>query len=266
MTDSPELSNLRAVEQRAGSSPGRAGPRPPGGPRGGAATFRATSTTNAGSLRLPRWGGGARNGASVSTSRRSAGTVRATSWMTSGAREGHDARERDVEPEGERPPGQLVAAGEAVDDPAGLPGAFLFQDGRPSPSSASRVWTITGRPTSRARRSCRRKTSRCDVARRVVVVEVEADLADGHDAPVPGQPAQLVVDRLGRQPRLVGVDAGRARASRARPPPAAPAGGPLLVHAADEQHGRRRRPRAPAPRPPRGRRRTAACRCGSESQ
>ena len=48
-----------------------------------AATFRATSTAKAGSLRLPRCGGGARKGASVSTNRRSSGTSRATRWIVS---------------------------------------------------------------------------------------------------------------------------------------------------------------------------------------
>jgi hypothetical protein len=74
------------------------------------------------------------------------------------------------------------------------------------------------------------------VSRRVVVVEVEADLPEGHDAAFLGQAAELVVDRVGCELGLVRVDAGRSReavglghAKRAQV-------AVFLVHSPDDQH------------------------------
>ena len=51
----------------------------------------------------------------------------------------------------------------------------------PVSPSASRVWTISGRPVWRAAAIWARKLSACSVARAVLVVEVEAGLADADD-------------------------------------------------------------------------------------
>ena len=124
------------------------------------ATARATSTTKAGSLRWPRWGGGARKGASVSTSSLSRGTVRATSWMTS-------ARGKATMPENEMQKPSTSARSASSRDPVKQwmtpPISSVSSCSRMAAVSvsASRVCTITGSPTSRASRSCRRNTSRC---------------------------------------------------------------------------------------------------------
>ena len=89
-------------------------------PRSPATKF-AVSTTNAGSHVLPRLGTGARNGASVSTSSRSSGTVLRGRLEVGGILEGHDPRQRDVEAEAERDVGQFLAAGEAVEHPGDAP-------------------------------------------------------------------------------------------------------------------------------------------------
>ena len=78
-----------------------------------------------------------------------------------GAGEGHDAGEGEVEPQGEGPLGQLVAAREAVDDTSDLAGAFFLQEGRRLLVGLPGVDDDRAGPTSRASRTCRRKTSRC---------------------------------------------------------------------------------------------------------
>ena len=76
--------------------------------------------------------------------------------------------------------------------------------------SASRVWTISGRPVCAAAAICARKLSACSVARAVLVVEVEAGLADADHL---GMARRL--DQRGREClplllRLVRMDADRA--------------------------------------------------------
>ena len=141
-------------------------------------------------------------------------------------REGDDPREGDQEAQVERAPRELQAAGEAVDHPAGLAGTLLLEDvGRLAVRLArvhdDRQAHVAGQPDLPAEGLALR------LSRRVVVVEVEADLADRHDPALAGQAPQLVVDaprrrsapRAGGRPRW---RAGRSEAaiSRARRCPA----------------------------------------------
>ena len=116
----------------------------------------SVSTTQAGSLRLPRYGTGARNGASVSTSSRSSGTNARDLAQRLGLRERHDAGQRDVEPEVERPPRLVERAAEAVHDAAHTALAAFRRTANVS-SVASRVWMTTGSAAiERQRRSAPR--------------------------------------------------------------------------------------------------------------
>ena len=95
--------------------------------------------------------------------------------------EGEDAGERDIVAELDGSHRQIAAAGEAMQHgrEGALP-AFLFQNPR-HVGVASRAWITSGRPVSRAAAMCWRKPLRLRVARGVVVVIVEAGLADRHD-------------------------------------------------------------------------------------
>ena len=130
--------------------------------------------------------------------------------MSLGVLEGDDAGERQVQAEVQVGPGVVGPAGEAVDHPARAP-APPPRAGWPAASSwASRMWQTTGWPL--AWHSCRnrRKAARCGLAGRVVVVVVEAGLADPHHprAPGPAGPARPSRPRL-MLADVVGVDAHR---------------------------------------------------------
>ncbi len=83
--------------------------------------------TNAGSLRFPRCGTGARNGLSVSVSSRSSGTSRAVSRRAPALWNVMMPGKRDVEAEVEAGPRQVGGAAEAVQHAAQLALAFLSQ-------------------------------------------------------------------------------------------------------------------------------------------
>ena len=79
-------------------------------------------------------------------------------------------------------------------------------------SVASRVWMTTGSARSSASRDLGPKDRLLHVARREIVVVVEADLADGPRALVSNalpHERTRVVEPAGKLPRLVGVDADR---------------------------------------------------------
>jgi hypothetical protein len=76
-------------------------------------------------------------------------------------------------------------------------------------SSASRVWTTSGRPVSRAARDGR-GTPGLDVARAEVVVEVEAGLADADHARIGAQLHQCLFGEVGILLGLVRVGSDRA--------------------------------------------------------
>ena len=121
---------------------------------------RAVSATKAGSHGLPRCGTGARNGESVSISSRSAGSA-GRLLQVLGILEGHDPGNRDVEAEIQSLVGEIGAGGEAVDHAGKAP--FPISSARIAAvsSSASRVWTMIGRPVSRAAAIWARKLARC---------------------------------------------------------------------------------------------------------
>ncbi len=125
---------------------------------------------------------GARYGASVSTSRRSAGTSAAMS-----RRAPEFLKVRMPENDTYRPSSiavqrQIAPAGEAMQH--GREGALRrFPPSRIAPmsSSASRAWMTSGRPVSRAAAMCVRKPRSCASRGRVVVEIVEPGLADRDD-------------------------------------------------------------------------------------
>ena len=136
-------------------------------------------------------------------------------------------------------------------------------------SSASRVWMTTGRPQLARQPDLRAEDRLLHVARREVVVVVEADLAD---APAPAACASscrrttsaAASGIVGELVRLVRVDADREpdvrpqRATRRRLRDSASSLG-----REDDQRALDARRRAPARRRPRGRRRTPRRRDGS---
>ena len=174
-------------------------------PRSSAITS-ATRTTCAGSLRVPRCGTGARNGLSVSIEQPIERDHARHFLQLERARKRHDAGQRDVEADVQRPARHVAVAGEAVKDAADLAGALLVQD-------AERVVLgLAGVDHDRQPQPARQpdllaKHLLLDVARREVVVVVEADLADG-----PRQ--RLRVDRL-RSPAAP-PPSGSRRTSRPR--------------------------------------------------
>jgi len=122
-----------------------------------AASAAPTAGRRAGSLAFPRWGTGARNGASVSTSSRSAG-VRAAAARRSSAVLKETIPEYDSH----------VPRARARSASAGPPVKQwnTVRGGTPSDSrtanvsaQASREWMISGSPRSAARRSWARKAS-----------------------------------------------------------------------------------------------------------
>ena len=84
--------------------------------------------TYAGSLRLPRYGSGARYGASVSTITRSSGTIECGLANWRGVFEGDDARERDAEAQREELARRGGVAGEAVNHAAAARHSRLAHD------------------------------------------------------------------------------------------------------------------------------------------
>jgi hypothetical protein len=90
-------------------------------------------------------------------------------------RKGDDAGKRDIKTEIESGPGQRRRAGKAVPHATHVSAALLARIATVS-SSASRVWTTTGRLLARDR-TWARKTAFC--VRNEIVMVVEADFADG---------------------------------------------------------------------------------------
>ena len=135
-------SKLRVVASRNRARRRRRAPRPARAP---------SPRTKAGSLRLPRCGTGARYGASVSTSSRSSGVMRAASRTASRLGEGQRCRRSSG-----GSPGPAPAAPPPVRRvkqcmmPVAAP--VLRAAARACPSHASRVWITTGLPRF-ARRS-----------------------------------------------------------------------------------------------------------------
>ena len=145
-------------------------------------------------------------------SRRAAGrpgVSRATCRITSVRGKVTMPGERDEEAEAERGPRQLQAARETVDDAAHLARPFLLEDLGPSRRRPRACARRSARPTSRARRICRRNDLPLDGSRRMVVVEVEPDLAESHDAALASQrpaaprrsPRRRAVPRAGERRR-----------------------------------------------------------------
>src|ERR1051326_3757785 len=125
------------------------------------ASISAVCRTNAGSLRLPRWGMGARNGASVSTRRRSSGTVFST------ARSSSDFLNVAIpEAEMKNPSSSAASARRCVPvkqwiNPVNLPCPSSSCKIAMVSSSASRVCTISGSPSSQAAAMWARKFAIC---------------------------------------------------------------------------------------------------------
>ena len=132
--------------------------------------------TNAGSLRLPRCGTGARYGRSVSASSRSAGAILAAS-RSAAERETSRFRQTTVEPEVERARAMASSPVKQWNTPRTSPP--LPRGGcrtcRRSPRGCE---STTGSRSSRAVATCARKISLLDSPRREVVVVVQADLTD----------------------------------------------------------------------------------------
>ena len=163
-----------APNTRAAFAAGRARSAPrPACPRT-AAIRSATCRTNAGSFRLPRCGTGARYGASVSTSSRSSGVSR-MACVQAPVPEGHHAAERDIVAEVQPRPQEPGPAAERVQDGGTSPGGA--RSTAATSSSASRAWITTGLPASRGEAELGLEGLALDVARRMVVVVVEAHLA-----------------------------------------------------------------------------------------
>src|SRR5262249_61325341 len=112
--------------------------------------------------------------------------------------------------EGERPAREIVAAREAVDDAARLPRSFLLEEGGGLVVGLPGM-NDDGKPHLSSEAHLPPEGLALHGPRRVVVVEVEPDLADGHDPALAREAAELVVDRLGGEPGLMRVDAGRGR-------------------------------------------------------
>src|SRR5271170_2805768 len=122
------------------------------------ASARAVSTTKAGSLRRPRWGTGARNGASVSTSTRSSGTSRAIARnsaeflnVSTPEKETWSPSSRPVSASARDEVKQCSTASKA-------PTAISSRRIAATSSSASRAWITSGSPNSRAMAICPRNT------------------------------------------------------------------------------------------------------------
>ena len=134
--------------------------------------------------------------------------MRATSWIP---REGNVAI---PENEMKKPRARALRARprrrEAMDDAARF-GDTLSSSSAAVSSSASRVWMMTGQADVARQPDLSPKRLALHVSGRVVVVKVQADLADRGDPPFARESPQLVVDGLGREARLVGVYAGRHR-------------------------------------------------------
>src|SRR5258705_6889344 len=125
------------------------------------ATKAAVSATNAGSHFWPRCGTGARNGASVSTSIWSAGSHFAMSWrswaflkVTIPLSETKKPRSRPLRAS----PAEPVKQWRTPATPPPLTAASRISA---VSSSASRVWTTSGRPVCRAASICASNRSRC---------------------------------------------------------------------------------------------------------
>jgi hypothetical protein len=184
---------------------------------------------------LPRCGGGARKGESVSTSNRSNGTVRATAWISA-------ERGKQTIPENEmkkpRASARRASSSPPVKQwitPPTSRGAFLFQDagglavGLPGVDDERKAH-VAGQADLLAERRA------LHVAGRVVIVEVEPDLADGPDPPFASQAAQLVSHRWRVESSLMRMGAGGSRKPEAFGHPQRPPVPRLLVDAPDDQH------------------------------
>ena len=214
-----------------------------GGGQGG-----TDAATYAGSLRRPRWGTGARYGESVSTSSRSSGQSGGGGAHVGGGLEGDDAGERQVGARVEAPAGLVGTAGEAVEDGAlrARPRRRARRRCRPTPPGCG---SRAARSRSWARPIWAANAGPLHVARRVVVVVVEAALADGHDAAARSSSPTIVSTpwpaSWGWRPTVAHTSSWAAARAMA-------AGAAVGVGADGDEAARRRRP---APR--RGPRRAA---------
>ena len=135
--------------------------RPPTGTPRSCAISAATCGTYAGWLRLPRNGTGARYGESVSISRRSSGTRRATSFTSCAFLNVTMPESEMWKPEVERGPRDVPRFGEAVHDAAGIARAAPPHERK---RVGARRRACGSRAACRARsaaRMCMRKRSRC---------------------------------------------------------------------------------------------------------
>src|SRR5262249_10406431 len=122
------------------------------------ASVSTTRATYAGSFRLPRYGTGARNGLSVSVSNRSSGTRRDVARSSSAFGKvmipAIETKKPSARPASasDGPPVKQCSTPRTSPPPSSRSTAIVS-------SSASRVWTTTGSDSSRARRTCPRKTN-----------------------------------------------------------------------------------------------------------
>ena len=123
-------------------------------------TAAMASPTNGrydGSFVRPRWGTGARNGLSVSTSIRSSGHRAAAGAHVGRVLERHDAAERDVHARAQAPVGLVRAAGEAVQHGALGDALGLQHVEQVRPGVAARGSPGRGRARGPARSATRRR-------------------------------------------------------------------------------------------------------------
>ena len=186
-------------------------------------------------MRFPRCGGGARNGASVSISSRSSGHSRATCWIVSALGKATIPEKDRQNPSASARRASSKAAREAVDHSAGLAGALLLEDGRGLVVGLARVDDDRQRDLAREPELAPKHLP-LHLARRVVVVKVQPDLAHRHDASVARQPPKLVPGGVRRDARLVRVNAGGRRQAVARGDIERAPMAPRLVDPADDQH------------------------------
>ena len=195
------------------------------------ATTSATRVTQAGSLRFPRWGTGARNGLSVSISSRSSGTNLRHVAQRRGLRKRDDAGQRHVEARGPAPRrANATSPVIAVEHPPAARPAPRRRSrprrrrrprargSRPAGRRSPRQRQLLARTRPAARREARSRSGNRDRSRQSPAPSARTSrrAADGPAAALPGRP---------EPGRLVRVHADaeaqrRARGARKRRGPA----------------------------------------------